>query len=172
MTNSSLHLLNACQEPSCRALCCPYIFSLKKTTFKKALFPSPSSYSQRQPLIGILYFHSTLFFPPLRLQTIHCFWAYQVVLVVKPPPVSAGDMRDVGSIPGSGRSPGGGHGNPLQYSFLENPMDSGAWWATVHRVAKRQMRGKRLSTHIVSNPHKIFAVLHQFYRKGNRGSEK
>ena len=43
---------------------------------------------------------------------------------------------DVGSIPGSGRSPGEGNGNPLQYSCLENPMDRGAWWATVHRVAK------------------------------------
>ena len=51
-------------------------------------------------------------------------------------PVSAGDARDVDSIPGSGRSPGEGNGNPLQYSFLENPMDGGAWWATVHRVAK------------------------------------
>ena len=51
---------------------------------------------------------------------------------------NAGDIVDMGSIPGSGRSPGGGHGNPLQYSFLENPMDSGAWWATVRRVAKRQ----------------------------------
>ena len=54
--------------------------------------------------------------------------------VVKIPPANAGD---VGSIPGWGRSPGGGHGNPLQYSCLENPMDRGAWWATVHRVAKR-----------------------------------
>ena len=50
---------------------------------------------------------------------------------------NAGDnVRDMGSIPGSGRSPGGGHGNPLQYSFLENAMDRGAWWATVHRVTK------------------------------------
>ena len=47
---------------------------------------------------------------------------------------------DVGSIPGSGRSPGGGHGNPLQYSCLENPMDRGAWQATVHGVAKSQTR--------------------------------
>ena len=47
-----------------------------------------------------------------------------------------GDSRDTGLIPGSGRSPGGGHGNPLQYSCLENPMDRGAWWATVHGVAK------------------------------------
>ena len=60
----------------------------------------------------------------------------QVVLVVKNPPANAGDARDTGSIPGSGRSPGGGHGNPLQYSSLENPMDRGAWWATVQRVTQ------------------------------------
>ena len=52
--------------------------------------------------------------------------ASQVVLVVKNPPANAGDVRDVGSIPGWGRSPGEGHGNPLQYSCLENPMDRGA----------------------------------------------
>ena len=46
------------------------------------------------------------------------------------------DVRDVGSVPGLGRSPGGRHSNPLQYSFLGNPMDRGAWWATVHRVTK------------------------------------
>ena len=62
--------------------------------------------------------------------------ASQVTLVVKNLPANAGDIRDAGSIPGSGRSPGKGHGNPLQYSCLENPMDRGAWWATVHRVAK------------------------------------
>jgi len=60
----------------------------------------------------------------------------QVVLVVKNPPASAGDVRDMGSIPCSGRSPGGGHDNPLQYSCLENPMDRGTWEPTVHRVAK------------------------------------
>ena len=49
--------------------------------------------------------------------------------VMKNHPANAGDIRDVGEIPGLGRSPGGGHGNPLQYSFLENPMDRGAWWA-------------------------------------------
>ena len=47
--------------------------------------------------------------------------------MVKNPPASAGDIRDTGSIPGPGRSPGGGHGNPLQYSYLKNPMDRGAW---------------------------------------------
>ena len=60
----------------------------------------------------------------------------QVVLVVKNPPANAGDVRVMGSIPGLERSPGGGHGNPLQYSHLENPMDRGAWRATVHRVEK------------------------------------
>ena len=56
--------------------------------------------------------------------------------VVKNSPANAGNARDLGLIPGSGISPGGGHGNPLQYSCLENPMDRGAWWATVHGVAK------------------------------------
>ena len=54
----------------------------------------------------------------------------------------------MGSIPGLGRSPGGGHGNPLQYSCLENPIDRGAWWATVHGVAKSQMQLKQFSTHV------------------------
>ena len=60
-----------------------------------------------------------------------------MVLVGKNPTLCAGgDMRDTGSIRGLGRSPGGGHGNSLQYSWLENPMDKGAWQATVHMVAK------------------------------------
>ena len=60
---------------------------------------------------------------------------------------NAGDIRDVGSVPELGRSPGEGHGNPLQYSCLENPMDRGAWWATVHKVAKSQTQLKQLSIH-------------------------
>ena len=56
--------------------------------------------------------------------------------MVKNLPTNAGDIRDSGSIPGWGRSPGGGHGNPLQYSCLENPMDRGAWRATVPGVTK------------------------------------
>ena len=63
-------------------------------------------------------------------------WASQEALVVKNPPTNAGDIRDVSLIPGSGRSPGGGHGNPLQCSCLENPMDGGAWRAAVHGVTK------------------------------------
>ena len=60
--------------------------------------------------------------------------ASQVVLVVKNLPANAGDIRDACSIPESGRFPRAGHGNPLQYCCLENPMDKGAWWAAVHRV--------------------------------------
>ena len=62
-------------------------------------------------------------------------------------PANAGDTRDSGLIPGSGRSPGGGHGNPLQYSCLENPVDRGAWQATVHRVAESRTWLKQLSKH-------------------------
>ena len=63
-----------------------------------------------------------------------------MVIVVKNLPANAGDERDVGSIPGPGRSPGGGPGDPLQHSCLENPMDRGAWQDTVHRVAETDMR--------------------------------
>ena len=62
--------------------------------------------------------------------------AFQVVIVVKKPPANAGDIGDTGSIPGEGRSPRVGNGNPLQYSYLENPMDRGAWQATIHGVTK------------------------------------
>ena len=61
-----------------------------------------------------------------------------MVLVVKNLPANAEDIRDMGLIPGMGRSPGGGHGNPLVYFCLENLMDRGAWWATVHGVTKSQ----------------------------------
>ena len=59
-----------------------------------------------------------------------------MALVVKNLPANAGDVRDEGLTPGLGRSPGGGHGNPLQYSCVENSMDRGAWWATVHGVTR------------------------------------
>ena len=65
-------------------------------------------------------------------------WPSQVVLVVKNLTANEGDVRDVGLIPGLGRSPGEGHGNLLQYSYLENPMDRGVWQTTVHRVAQSQ----------------------------------
>ena len=66
---------------------------------------------------------------------------------VKESTCNAGAVGDMGSIPELGKSPGGGNGNPLQYSCLENPMDRGAWWATVHRVAKSWTQLKQLSMH-------------------------
>ena len=74
-------------------------------------------------------------------------WASQLVLVVKNPAANAGDIRDVGWIPRLRRSPGGGHGNPLRYSRLVNPMDRGAWWAIVQWVAESRTQLKRRSTH-------------------------
>ena len=81
-----------------------------------------------------------------------CFWFYvlsmrsasQVALVINNMSANA---EDVGSIPGLGRSPGGGHGNPFQYFCLVNLMDRGAWWVTVRSVAKSRTRLKRLSMH-------------------------
>ena len=63
-------------------------------------------------------------------------FSFQVMLVVKNPPANAGGAGDMGSIPGSGRSPGEEHDNPLRYSCLENPMDRRTWWATVHGVTR------------------------------------
>ena len=76
-----------------------------------------------------------------------------MVLVVKNWPANAGDIKDVGLIPGSGRSPGEGHGNPLQYSYLENPMDRGAWRTTVYSVTKNRAWLKWLNTYTpLNNP--------------------
>ena len=66
--------------------------------------------------------------------------------MVKNMPANAEGIRDVGSIPGSGRSLGEANGYPLQYSCLENPMDRGAWWTTVHGITKNQTQLKELST--------------------------
>ena len=71
----------------------------------------------------------------------------QLALAVKNPPASAGDARDMGSIPGSGRCPGGGKGSPLQQSCPENPIDRGAWWPTVHWVSTSwQIDGETMET--------------------------
>ena len=74
-----------------------------------------------------------------------CCGASQVALVVKNLPNNAGNVGDMDSIPGLGGSSGGGHGNPFQYSCLENPMDRGAWQATVHWVTQSQIQLKQLS---------------------------
>ena len=69
------------------------------------------------------------------------------MLVVKNLPASVGDIRDKSSIPGSERSPEGEHGNPLQFSCLENAKDKGDWWAIIHRVTKSQTQLKQLRMH-------------------------
>jgi len=92
-----------------------------------------------------------------------------VELLVKNPAANEEIVEDAGLIPGSGRSPGGGHGNSLEYSCLENPMDRRAWWATVHRVAKSWTQPKRLSTHpkryILSVLHPINASISCYFYK-------
>ena len=75
------------------------------------------------------------------------WWASLVAQTVKSLPANVWDIRDTGSVPGLGRSPGVENGNPLPYSCLESPMDRGVWWAAVHRVTKSRTWLKRLSMH-------------------------
>jgi len=78
---------------------------------------------------------------------------------VKNPTCNAGDTGDAGSIPGSGRSLEEGNGYPIQYSYLENPMDRGAWWATVHGITKNRTWLKQLSMHSKHTPRFIYPRL-------------
>ena len=115
---------------------------------KRFAFSTPSAVSS---LLQMLFLYKcggreVIFSCPL-LRNILDSGAFQIALVEKNPPASAEDVRDVGSIPGLGRPPEGGHSNPLQYSCLENPMDRGAWQAIVHRVAKSRTQLKQLSLH-------------------------
>ena len=114
------------------------------------------SFACGHPVFSALFIEETIVFPLSILDTffkrsisfyVWAPWASQVALVVKNPTANTGDVRDMGLIPALGRSPGGGHDNPLQYSCLENPMDRGAWWASFHGVTKIWTRLKWLSTH-------------------------
>ena len=81
------------------------------------------------------------------------------MLVIKDPPASSGDIRDMGSVPGAGRSPGGGHGNPLQYSCLENPTDRGAWQAIIHKLQRDRYDWRDLAhTHPITTPFQKFST--------------
>ena len=97
-----------------------------------------------------------------------------MALVVKKLSANAGDVGDSGWIPAPGRSPGGGHGNLFQYSCLENPLDRGAWWATVHRGTKSRTRLRQLSTHL-AHTHVLqgagIASMNGTYRLVPRSSE-
>ena len=85
--------------------------------------------------------------------------------MVKKPSVNAGDIRDTSLIPGLGRSPGGGYGNPFQYSCLEIPMDRGAWQAMVHRVAESQTRPSNLASSTKCKMSWIVSLDFPFYSK-------
>ena len=130
-------ILELVAMPSSRDLPNPGIkpLSLKSLALSGGFF---STSANRKALIGITECKSS--FPLYN-------WASQVALVVKNPPANVGDIRVVALIPGSGSSSGGGHGNPLQYPCLENPIDRGAWQATNHRVTKSQIQLKKLGTH-------------------------
>ena len=113
--------------------------------------------------VGSLFFLQRIFPTQESIwDRLHCRWilyqlSYQGSPVVKNLPANSGDL---GLIPGLGRSPAGQHGNPLQYSCLENPMDRGDWWATVHRAANSRTGLKRLSTH-ASTGHLSLNLLHR-----------
>ena len=93
-----------------------------------------------------------------------------MALVVKNPPANEGDISDSSSIRGLGRFPGGGHGNPPQYSCLENPMDRGPWWATVGRVAKSRTQLKWLSMQAPEVFKKIFMFIDSTVIVGHMGN--
>ena len=118
----------------------------KQEYWSELLFPSPGNLSDPgiasgSPALSGGFFTLSHLGSPIYTH-IHIYYlnlstgASQVVLVVKNPAANAGDIRDTSSIPGLGRSSGGGHGNPVQYSCLENPMDRGVWQVTVHGLAR------------------------------------
>jgi len=113
---------------------CSFFWIYQTFSYIEVYLSTYSFLLQRLLVVSTITKHLALFFYSNR--TLIFTWAHiffgasQMAPVVMNPTVNAGDRRDVGWIPGSGRSPGGGHGNPLQYSCLENPMDRGAWQAT------------------------------------------
>ena len=116
------------------AAACSFFWIYQTFSYIELYLSTYSFLLQRLLVVSTITKHLALFFYSNRILIFTCahvfFGASQMALVVMNPTVNAGDRRDVGWIPGSGRSPGGGRGNPLQYSCLENPMDRGAWQAT------------------------------------------
>ena len=92
-----------------------------------------------------------------------CMLGFPDGSVVQNLPVSAGDTGDSGLIPGSGRSPGGGNGNPLQYSCLGNPIDKGTWRATVHEVAESDTPEHTPSTHTCPEIPRLMNLIYILY---------
>ena len=125
---------------------------------------------------GWVHTHThTLIHLPQQILPISKFWVgLGGTSVRESPPANTGDLRDLGLIPESGRSPGEGLGNPLQYSCLKNPMDRGAWKAMGHRVAKSRTQLKWLSMHACSYHHgrNIDCTLEQLFFRGKKKSNK
>ena len=125
-----------------------YVFLLNGSFYHLEMPPFiPANYILPKAYFDVKIATSTV----LQLVFVCCIPS-KVALVVKSPPANTGGIRDVSSVPGSGRSLGRGRGNPLHYSCLENPMDRVILWATVHRITKSWTRLKRLSTH----PHVVY----------------
>ena len=118
--------------PTSRHASFPCVMHILRSSHLEVLSCKPLDISY---YLRMLHLCSCFLFPPK---------ASQVVLMVRNLPANA---RDTGSISGDGRCPGGGHGNPLQYSCLENPMDKAAWQATVHRVSKSRTQLTQLCTY-------------------------
>ena len=135
-----------------RTSCGFWVMTFGLSERKRILVPQHLDF--HQPLTGEIR-HRFLFIQKKRwffFSQASLYRASQVTLVVKNLPASAGDLRDTGAIHESGGCPGGGHGSPLQYSCLENPMDRGAWRAIDHWVAKSRTRLKRFSVHAGLDP--------------------
>ena len=115
----------------CKCLCFPSFLGCLDYSVRKRNLKRKSLRETRN--VALLFFLTRI------------VWTSRVVLVVNNPPANAGDIRDL--ITDSGRSAGGGHGNLLQYSYPKNPIDRGAWWATVHGVTKSRTRLMQLHTH-------------------------
>ena len=132
---------------------CGALFSFSPGSIDARLLALSAQHPFHLPLVAALW--SSLWeavFTGVRLRFgWRWLWPSQVALAVKNLSANAGDIRNTGSIPVLERSPGGGHGKPLQCSCLGNPMDRrGAWWATVHRLTKNQIRLKQFSTYVQS----------------------
>ena len=167
------------REVECRVQwsSCPLISSLIFVTVRRAVLMSPGQlfggsktgmnepvYSWRCWLVGT-WAQQTSNFAIIRMLGTSCgnsvhfisqylentHMALQVALVVTNPSANAGDIRDLGWIPGSGRSPGGGHGNPFQYFCRKNPVNRGTWWAAVPQCCKELDTTEWLSTHTLGS---------------------
>ena len=138
---------NVCFPTSFLILFCFWFFKIQKKneSILLFLFHEPCSNTEIVQIVSHFIF-------PIIVQIVSHISSW---IQLKNPPANAGDIRDIDSIPLSGRFPGGGHSNPLQYSCLKNPMDRGAWRAVVHRVSKRWTQLKWLSKQAQATKMKI-----------------